>query len=181
MDGKEKCRALKQIRKQIAENNDISYVVEECKHKGKCKGTCPKCESEVRYLENELKKRRSLGKKVALAGVSMGIFTTLSACTPTDVIDSVTYPIRDVFNIDFNGGLIAEPLGGAAEPYPLEGDVAAPVDEEGEVPEILDGEQDVEVEEDVDGEDADDTDDETEYILEGGAEVQIDEENSEYL
>ena len=34
MQGKEKCKALKEIRKQIAENNDIKYVVDECKHKG---------------------------------------------------------------------------------------------------------------------------------------------------
>ncbi|MCR4687839.1 MAG: hypothetical protein K5659_09735, partial [Lachnospiraceae bacterium] len=73
MKGKEKCKALKEIRKQIAENNNIEYVVSECKHKGECKGTCPKCEAEVRYLEKELEKRRSLGQKVAIAGVSMGI------------------------------------------------------------------------------------------------------------
>ena len=54
MKGKEKCKALKEIRKQIAENNNIEYVVSECKHKGECKGTCPKCEAEVRYLEKEL-------------------------------------------------------------------------------------------------------------------------------
>lgn len=101
MDGKEKCRALKQIRKQIAENNDIKYVVDECKHKGKCKGTCPKCEAEVRYLENELAKKRALGQKVAIAGVSLGIAASFSACTPSDIVNSLTYPIRDVFNIDF--------------------------------------------------------------------------------
>ena len=32
MKGKEKCKALKEIRKQIAENNNIEYVVSECKH-----------------------------------------------------------------------------------------------------------------------------------------------------
>ena len=81
MQGKEKCKALKEIRKQIAENNDIKYVVEECKHKGDCKGTCPRCEAEVRYLEKELEKRRVLGQKVAIAGVSLGIAATFSACT----------------------------------------------------------------------------------------------------
>ena len=60
-NGKEKCKALKQIRKQIADNNDIKYAVEECKHKGNCKGTCPKCEAEVRYLERELEKRINTG------------------------------------------------------------------------------------------------------------------------
>ena len=54
MRGKEKCKALKEIRRQIAEKNDIEFVVSECKHQGDCKGTCPKCEAEVRYLEREL-------------------------------------------------------------------------------------------------------------------------------
>ena len=49
--GKEKCRILKQIRAEIARENDIEWVVSECKHKGNCKGTCPKCEQEVRQLE----------------------------------------------------------------------------------------------------------------------------------
>ena len=42
--GKEKCRILKEIRAEIARANDIEWVVSECKHKGNCKGTCPKCE-----------------------------------------------------------------------------------------------------------------------------------------
>ena len=38
MNGKDKCRILKDIRRQIAEKNDIEWVVSECKHKGNCKG-----------------------------------------------------------------------------------------------------------------------------------------------
>ena len=60
MRGKEKCRILKQIRAEIAAQNDIDLVIEECTHKGECRGTCPRCESEVRYLERELEKRRAL-------------------------------------------------------------------------------------------------------------------------
>ena len=70
MNGKQKCRILKQIRQQIAEANDIELVVSECTHKGDCRGTCPRCEAEVRYLERELEKRRRLMKRVALAGIS---------------------------------------------------------------------------------------------------------------
>ena len=54
MNGKSKCKILKDIRKKIAEDNDISYVTSECKYQGECSGTCPKCEAEVRYLEEEL-------------------------------------------------------------------------------------------------------------------------------
>lgn len=81
MHGKEKCKILKEIRQQIAENNDIEYAVSECKHQGNCKGTCPKCESELCYLENELEKRRMNGKKIILAGISAAILAVNTACT----------------------------------------------------------------------------------------------------
>lgn len=77
--GKNTCKILKEIRRQIAEANDIEYVVEECQYKGDCLGTCPKCEAEVRYLEQQLHQRQMLGKAVVLAGVSVGMFT-LSSC-----------------------------------------------------------------------------------------------------
>ncbi len=81
--GKEKCRILKQIRAEIARNNDIEYVIEDCPHQGDCRGTCPKCEAEVRELENKLAARRGLGKKVIVAGVAAGISLGVAgACTP---------------------------------------------------------------------------------------------------
>ena len=43
--GKQTCKILKEIRKQIAEKNDIAFVTEECRHKGDCAGTCPACEA----------------------------------------------------------------------------------------------------------------------------------------
>ena len=51
MRGKKKCRLLREIRQRIAQENDIPLVTEECEYKGDCRGTCPKCESELRYLE----------------------------------------------------------------------------------------------------------------------------------
>ena len=77
---KEICRILKGICQQIAEKNDIEYVTSECHFRGECEGTCPKCEAELKYLENELSKRRQLGKAVAVAGVALGIASTFSAC-----------------------------------------------------------------------------------------------------
>ncbi len=71
--GKKTCKILKEIRKQIAEENDIEFVTSECTYKGDCKGTCPKCEAEVRYLERELEKRQRLGKAAAVAGLSVGL------------------------------------------------------------------------------------------------------------
>ena len=89
MKGKEKCKALKEIRRQIAEKNDINYVVSECTFQGECRGTCPKCESELKYLERELAIRQSLGKAVAIAGITAGVCTSLTACTPLEVLSDI--------------------------------------------------------------------------------------------
>ena len=93
MNGKSKCKILKQIRQQIAAENDISYVVSECKHQGDCLGTCPKCEAEVRYLEEELRKKQLMGKKVAVAGVAATIMLGTAGC---DLIDILSPDIGDV-------------------------------------------------------------------------------------
>ena len=80
MNGKNKCKLLKQIRQKIADENDISYVTTECKFKGECTGTCPKCEAEVRYLEQELDKRKKAGKAVAVAGIAAAMVVTATGC-----------------------------------------------------------------------------------------------------
>lgn len=87
MSGKNKCKLLKQIRQQIADANDIPYVTAECKFKGNCKGTCPKCEEEVAYLENELKKRQQAGKRLAVAGLASA--TLLLSATGCQMIDDL--------------------------------------------------------------------------------------------
>lgn len=56
--GKQTCRILKDIRRQIAEANDIEFITSECQYQGDCLGTCPKCEAEVRYLEQQLERKR---------------------------------------------------------------------------------------------------------------------------
>jgi TonB family protein len=74
--GKQTCKILKEIRKQIAAENDIKLVIEECTYQGDCIGTCPKCEEEVRYLERELEKRQRMGKAAIVAGLSVGLLGT---------------------------------------------------------------------------------------------------------
>ena len=69
---------LKEIRRQIAEANDISYVVSECKFKGECSGSCPKCEAEIEYLEQQLNERRLSGKIVRLVGISASVIAMLT-------------------------------------------------------------------------------------------------------
>ena len=83
MNGKSKCKVLKDIRKKIAEANDIAYITSECKYQGDCSGTCPKCEAEVRYLEEELTKRKNLGKIVAVAGIAATLVVTSAGCDIT--------------------------------------------------------------------------------------------------
>ena len=46
--GKVLCEALKEVRRRIAEENDIPLEIKECTYKGECRGTCPRCEAEVR-------------------------------------------------------------------------------------------------------------------------------------
>ncbi|MCM1051360.1 MAG: energy transducer TonB [Paenibacillus sp.] len=77
--GKQTCKILKEIRRQIAEANDIEFVTSECRYKGDCLGTCPKCEAEVRYLEQQLRARQLMGKAVVLAGISAGMIV-FSGC-----------------------------------------------------------------------------------------------------
>ena len=85
MLGKEKCRILKEIRRKIADENDIPFVTEECTHKGNCRGTCPRCESELRYLEKQLARRAAVGKTVTLAALCTGMALAASGCTPVGI------------------------------------------------------------------------------------------------
>lgn len=164
MKGKNKCKILKEIRQKIADENDIPYVTRECTYQGDCKGTCPKCEAELRYLEQELEKRRSLGKTVAVAAVAAGLSLSLSACKPgstggnvgangagqglnpdstvENVLDGeiaeVTDPTQTGMELD--GVPVSptdEPLMGklAQVTEPLEGEPALPTETEG--PELL--------------------------------------------
>ena len=89
--GKNICNQLKEVRKRIAEENDIPLEIEECTYKGECRGTCPRCEAEVRYLENALADRLRLGKVATVAGLALGLATTAQAQAPqTDAV-----PLQD--------------------------------------------------------------------------------------
>ena len=93
--GKRTCEILKDVRRKIAQENDIALVERECTHEGDCPGTCPYCESEVRYLERELSKRRALGKAVTVAGIAVSTMM-MGAChspkTPATSTGSESVP-----------------------------------------------------------------------------------------
>jgi hypothetical protein len=80
--GKTTCKVLKEVRRKIADTNGIPLPERECTHTGDCAGTCPYCESEVRYLERELSKRKNLGKAVAVAGIAVAAVMPAMAQTP---------------------------------------------------------------------------------------------------
>ncbi len=120
MTGKEKCKILKEIRREIAQQNDIEWVVNECRHKGECKGTCPRCESEVKKLEQELERRKRLGKSIALVGISAACLAGLVACRP----DYYSHSNPGGIEIPGGGGEIC----GGIEV--LDGDIAEPVPDE---------------------------------------------------
>ena len=71
--GKSTCKFLKDIRRRIADANGIRYAPKECNYEGECKGTCPACEAEVRYLEGELKRKQRNGFAVKVGGVAAGL------------------------------------------------------------------------------------------------------------
>ncbi|MDE6531763.1 MAG: hypothetical protein K2K96_13480 [Lachnospiraceae bacterium] len=144
MKGKAKCKALKEIRRQIAETNDIPYAVSQCTYQGDCKGTCPKCEAELKYLERELALRQSLGKAVAVTGISVGVCASLTACTPEDLLKYIPgYEYEEVIAgdapmpvttttvpLDAEGAIeIVEPEDETSDPETPESPENAPTDE----------------------------------------------------
>ena len=101
--GKSTCKVLKDIRQKIANENGISYVPKECHYKGECKGTCPACEAEVRYLEEELKRKRRNGFAIKLGGIAAGLCAmVIPAQVGAQNInkDSVKKPIPQVNALD---------------------------------------------------------------------------------
>nr|WP_314682947.1 carboxypeptidase-like regulatory domain-containing protein [uncultured Prevotella sp.] len=71
--GRAICKVLKDVRQKIANENGISYHPEECHHKGECTGTCPGCEKEIRYLEEQLKNKQHSGLGLKVAGIAAGV------------------------------------------------------------------------------------------------------------
>ena len=69
MFGKAKCKILKSIRVKIAEENNIPYEPKKCTFESDCPGTCPQCEAEVRYLEEQLMMKHVMEGEIHVNGL----------------------------------------------------------------------------------------------------------------
>ena len=93
--GKQTCRILKDIRRQIAEANDIEFITSECQYQGDCLGTCPKCEAEVHYLEQQLERKRTSQETISDSTNASVMFGEVC---PTPVEDTIPMVEKDTVN-----------------------------------------------------------------------------------
>lgn len=105
--GKRICNILKDVRKQIADANGIEYTPGECHHQGECSGTCPMCEQEKSFLEQQIGLKQKAGKAIKIVGIASSLVTLsaqpLSAQTSEPLPEDVVMN-WDLHFFDFNGG-----------------------------------------------------------------------------
>ncbi len=75
------CETLKAIRKHVADANGIVYTPAKCDFEGVCAGTCPACEKEREYIENQLSLKRKAGEIVKIVGLVAGLTTLAPLAT----------------------------------------------------------------------------------------------------
>lgn len=70
MNGIEKCRLLREIRKLVCANNGLPFTEEGCPNEHPdCRGTCPVCELHLQRLNKMLEELERSGKKVNFDGL----------------------------------------------------------------------------------------------------------------
>ena len=129
--GKRICKTLKELRKRIADANEIPFETDECTHKGDCLGTCPKCEDEVSCLMDSIEKREQEGKPVVIEGLMTDdelrqafLIDSTDGMDDEDIINNVSrtagLPVMgDVPNRtipDQEEGVVPQPQGDALTP-----------------------------------------------------------------
>ena len=113
MLGKTKCRILKEIRQKIADENDIPYVTRECSFQGDCRGTCPRCERELRYLEQQLERRQNMGKAVAVTALCASLTLSAAGCS---LLEDLTSTVQTTGAIEAYDGEFESSEDDTAEP-----------------------------------------------------------------
>lgn len=94
--GRNICNILREVRRNIARENSIPLEIPECTYEGECRGTCPRCESEVKYLEVELSRRTRMGIAATVAGVAV----TLTSC------DGEHHPLQPQGDVPYEDTLL---------------------------------------------------------------------------
>ena len=89
MTGKEKCNYLKQLRNSIAKKNNIEYESEECKFKGNCKGTCPKCEVELKELTKKINDKKKIMLGLGIGAATLGLVGCVNTPDPMPTESSI--------------------------------------------------------------------------------------------
>ena len=56
--GKDKCRYLKDLRRNLCEGHGLSVEIADCNVTEECIGTCPRCEYELKQINKELQQKR---------------------------------------------------------------------------------------------------------------------------
>ena len=95
MTGKEKCNLMRQIRKKIAQANDIIYLSAECDNDGYCLGACPMCDAEIRYLDEQLNQKVRNGSEIQVAGIGMELLDLAMENQKEVVEPKISYSIEE--------------------------------------------------------------------------------------
>ena len=70
LNGIEKCRLLREVRKRLCDDNGLSFTEKECPNESPdCKGTCPACEMNLLRLNRMLEEMERGGKEVNYDGI----------------------------------------------------------------------------------------------------------------
>lgn len=86
MTGRKKCKILREIRKQLAEDNGIIYLSKDCGSDSfYCDGHCIITEAEERYLENEINDKASKGQYIRIGLKSLMKDTSTFKQSPIDL------------------------------------------------------------------------------------------------
>lgn len=101
MTNEEKRALLRDLRRKLAEMNDIVWLSSDSACQNGCSGECPACRAELRYLETEINRRAAQGKAILLCRGN----AEEDVPAPTVHTAEVVTPVRDT-----SGSLLDMPL-----------------------------------------------------------------------
>lgn len=107
--GKAVCEVLKGVREHVAKQHDLPIENSICTHKGNCKGTCPKCESELRSLacrvisELPVEKERLLEEIVSglSEDLKQALMTNHEKPSPYNFTTDGLFPVPELYRITY--------------------------------------------------------------------------------